>query len=229
MRVSYVVHKAQKLTIPSQTPATTSTTSKSATPVTNTQVVTISGAIITQTVTTTPSPVPSSGSDEEGISTRSSSNNTGAIVGGVVGGIAGIILVLGAVFLCLRRRNAGHPTTTSKLDRNASILSRAGLVASSNNRDPEKSAEDAYGGQRGSATFNDNENSSVTTGPGGVYEGSDSLGRRNSRPLVYDQRLNPAALMENWQLNGSRSSINTMDDRRDYSRPLGIANPDPEI
>lgn len=46
--------------------------------------------------------------------------------------------------------------------------------------------------------------------------------RRSSRPLVYDQRLNPSALFANFD-NGSRVS---MQDGADYSRPLGVANPD---
>jgi hypothetical protein len=46
--------------------------------------------------------------------------------------------------------------------------------------------------------------------------------RRNSRPLVYDQRLNPSALFANHD-NGSRIS---MQDQQDYSRPLGVMNPD---
>jgi len=47
--------------------------------------------------------------------------------------------------------------------------------------------------------------------------------RRYSRPMVYDQRLNPSALFANAEGNGSRVS---MQDQRDYSRPLGVANPD---
>lgn len=47
--------------------------------------------------------------------------------------------------------------------------------------------------------------------------------RRHSKPLVYDQRLNPSALFANAEANGSRVS---MQDQQDYSRPLGIANPD---
>jgi len=50
--------------------------------------------------------------------------------------------------------------------------------------------------------------------------------RRYSRPMVYDQRLNPSALFANAEGNGSRVS---MQDQRDYSRPLGVANPDVEV
>jgi hypothetical protein len=47
--------------------------------------------------------------------------------------------------------------------------------------------------------------------------------RRHSKPLVYDQRLNPSALFANADANGSRVSIQ---DQNDYSRPLGVTNPD---
>lgn len=47
--------------------------------------------------------------------------------------------------------------------------------------------------------------------------------RRHSKPLVYDQRLNPSALFANADANGSRVSIQ---DQHDYSRPLGVINPD---
>lgn len=46
--------------------------------------------------------------------------------------------------------------------------------------------------------------------------------RRTSRPLVYDQRLNPSALFAHHD-NSSRVS---MQDQQDYSRPLGLANPE---
>jgi len=34
--------------------------------------------------------------------------------------------------------------------------------------------------------------------------------------------------MQNYDFNGSHASVNTMQDQHDYSRPLGIANPDLE-
>jgi len=48
--------------------------------------------------------------------------------------------------------------------------------------------------------------------------------RRMSKPLVYDQRLNPNALMAND--NGSHTSLRTLDDHRDYGRMLKVMNPD---
>jgi len=68
----------------------------------------------------------------------------------------------------------------------------------------------------------------ATAGPlGGAGDGGNGSQeavseRRASRPFVYDQRLNPSALFANHD-NGSRVS---MQDQQDYSRPLGVANPD---
>lgn len=52
--------------------------------------------------------------------------------------------------------------------------------------------------------------------------GSNGLSRRDSRPLYYDQRLNPNAIMI--QENPSRNSINTLDDHRDYGRRLNVSD-----
>ncbi|KKY23359.1 putative wsc4-like protein [Diplodia seriata] len=49
--------------------------------------------------------------------------------------------------------------------------------------------------------------------------------RRNSRPLFYDQRLNPQPFMN--LDNGSHGSIVSIEDNRDYTRTLNVRNPDP--
>lgn len=73
---------------------------------------------------------------------------------------------------------------------------------------------------------------SMMFGAGATVEPASPLGgsqenvsgsRRHSKPMVYDQRLNPSALFANPDANGSRVS---MQDQNDYSRPLGVANPD---
>lgn len=49
--------------------------------------------------------------------------------------------------------------------------------------------------------------------------------RRNSQPLFIDSRLNPNTLMSN--PNTSHTSISTLQDDQDYSRPvLSVRNPD---
>lgn len=45
--------------------------------------------------------------------------------------------------------------------------------------------------------------------------------RRTSRPAVSDQRLNPNAFMQHD--DGSRTSVNTMQDNRDYTRTLNVS------
>ncbi|PNS17432.1 Cell wall integrity and stress response component 1 [Sphaceloma murrayae] len=226
----------------SQTPTSSSTLSTSASasasasassteseaPITNTQVVTVSGAIVTQTVTSTPRARPSANADSVQEQPEQSNTPTGIIVGAVVGSLAGLAFILLALFLLWRRRRQqGGGSTTSRrsvINRNASVLSKAGLLSSGRTHDQEKSMEEPrLGSQRQSALYDPPE--SPISAPGGVY-GPGQMSRRNSRPLVYDQRLNPAALMENWQSNSSRTSIGTMQDQRDYSRPLGITNPD---
>ncbi|TKX22786.1 WSC domain-containing protein 4 [Elsinoe australis] len=218
---------------PSSTSSSSSTTSSSESetvaPVTNTQVVTVSGAIVTQTVTSTPRARPSSsatGADNLQERPQQSNTPTGVIVGAVVGSLAGLAFILLALFLLWRRRRSTkRMSMSSGINRNASVLSKAGLLSSARNPDQEKSMEEPrYGSQRQSALYDPPE--SPISAPSGVYGPAGQPSRRNSRPLVYDQRLNPAALMENWQANSSRTSVGTMQDQRDYSRPLGVTNPD---
>ena len=103
------------------------------------------------------------------------------------------------------------------MERNTSVLSKTGLLSSMGaGPDTEKFHDDSANGHK----YHGSESTApIPTSPDGS--------RRNSRPLVYDQRLNPAALMQHWEMNGSRASIGTMQDQRDYSRPLGVTNPDP--
>ncbi|KAG8624240.1 hypothetical protein KVT40_007307 [Elsinoe batatas] len=221
---------------PSSTASSTeSSTESSEAPVTSTQVVTVSGAIVTQTVTSTPR-ARTSGTAADNLTERPAQSNSpsgGVIAGAVVGSLAGLAFILLALFFLWRRRRQGDDRRSSggsRINRNASVLSKAGLLATGRNNttaDPEKSMEEPrYGSQRQSALYDPPESS--VSAPGGVYDASSHASRRNSRPLVYDQRLNPAAIMQDWEGNGSRTSIGTMQDQRDYSRPLGIANPDME-
>ena len=205
-------------------------------PVTSTRVVTVSGGVVTQTVTTTPTPYVSPDALTREQAQRKSLSG-GAIAGAVVGSVLGLaLLLLGALLLWRRRRPADDPEKRNGMKRNASVLSKVGLLSSARAVEREKSFDDTpyagggLGSQRQSMLYGAGAIPTVDIDPpasasGGVYESGTFDSRRNSRPLVYDQRLNPAALMNNWD-NGSRTSVNTMQDQRDYSRPLNIANPD---
>lgn len=168
--------------------------------------------------------------------------SSGAIAGAVVGGVLGLALLFaGAFFLWRRRRavasDAGSTASASarrNMERNTSVLSKTGLLSSAGagagaGHDVEKSsypdfaAAGGAGNKRNSA-YNESAGTSPIS-PGG--DPGSQRSRRNSRPLMFDQRLNPVAIMSNWEANGSRASIGTMQDQRDYSRPLGVTNPDP--
>lgn len=180
---------------------------------------------------------------------RKSGVSAGTIAGAVIGAVVGVALILaGAFFLWRRRRNAAagpsgtaSPGSRRKMERNESVLSKTGLLAAagvgsgagaggSGGNDVEKSSYDAppyinTSMNRRQSGMNQTNGPSPTSPI--VFDGDSQLSRRNSRPLVYDQRLNPQAIMSNWEANGSRASVGTMQDQRDYSRPLGVTNPDP--
>ena len=150
----------------------------------------------------------------------SDSTSPGLIAGAVIGSLSG----LGALglfvfwFLRNRRKNGSGSTESAGLEsagpgrmprRNTSLLSRTGLLRS----------EKSFPGGSAAGTLH-----SGGGGMGAVEDGSSLTPvseRRSSRPLVFDQRLNPYALME--YDNGSQISITTMADNRDYTRPLNVS------
>jgi len=160
---------------------------------------------------------------------KESNNNAGVIAGATVGAVLGFLALLALIFFLFRRRRNDTDSTHNRMTRNASVLSRAGLLSSAHPHDAEKNYDEtSYSqtpGNRASLLHNAEDIGPIAA-PAGVYDGGVQRSRRDSRPLVYDQRLNPHALMQNYDLNGSHASINTMQDQHDYSRPLGITNPD---
>ena len=171
------------------------------------QVITVSGAIVTQTVTTMPTAAKNNPPKDNG----GGSVSTGAIAGATVGSVAGFALITGAVLFFLRRRRnndgdvdyAADGESASKRSspkRNVSVLSKMGLL------------------EKTQPVHVPNRNSTHTGDSVGVSPVSE---RRSSHPMFYDQRLNPNALMVND--NGSRSSVLTMQDNRDYTRTLGVS------
>jgi cell wall integrity and stress response component len=219
---------------------------------TSTRVVTISGEVVTQTVTSTPMVVP----DRQSAEANKSDDLSGGAIAGIVIGVLALLalLALAAFFLWRHHRNQkdpnnphGYPEMATAANprprRNVSVLSKVGLLARSggysgaddDNNDPH-SAGPSHSARHSvlyGAGGNDGVAPSSPLGP--QSNASTSLyqtdSRRHSKPLVYDQRLNPSALFANADANGSRIS---MADNTDYSRPLDLGggkltvkNPDP--
>lgn len=225
-------------------------------PVTSTRIVTISGEAVTETVTSTPMVVAPAHEDTETPS-ASSSLSGGAIAGIVIAVLAFLALLALVIFLLWRRRRHtanpdsphGYPEMATAANprprRNVSVLSKVGLLARSHHDPtPDDDAEPSSAGPSHSARHSAFFAAGATSGSDGVSpssplgpqsQASNSLyqmdSRRHSKPLVYDQRLNPSALFANADANGSRIS---MADNTDYSRPLdlgggrlAVRNPDP--
>lgn len=202
--------------------------------------------------------VVATGEDSKAASSSSKGLSGGAIAGIVIAVLAFLALLALVIFLLWRRRRHnttdpnnphGYPEMATAANprprRNVSVLSKVGLLARSNHDPtPDDDAEPSSAGPshstRHSAFFaasaagaSDGVSPSSPLGP--QSNASTSLyqmdSRRHSKPLVYDQRLNPSALFANADANGSRIS---MADNTDYSRPLdfgtgrlAVRNPDP--
>jgi len=214
-------------------------------PVVSTRVVTLSGAVVTQTVTSTPLVAVNPQSSNEEFQRHGLSG--GAIAGIVIGVLIALAaFALAAFLLWRRRRNSDAASGGSRSGprgsprRNVSVLSKAGLLGrGANDEMAERDYDEPLYVNTGGKSGRNSVRNSMLYGAGGhegvspvsPLSGSQDAGessRRHSRPMVYDQRLNPSALWASHD-NGSRVS---MQDNADYSRPLegrtlGIANPDP--
>lgn len=110
------------------------------------------------------------------------------------------------------------------MKRTSSILSRTGLLRTPT--DADSSVPALVGGS--GPTLPRIQTSGISQGDGpqsAATLGSEmSEGKRLSRPMFVDDRLNPNALMQH--ANASRTSVGTLQDNQDYSRPLKVRNPD---
>lgn len=193
---------------------------------------TVSGEIVTRTVTTTPTVVSNAGQNDAVQLSEKDRLSGGAIAGIVIGVLAGLAAIAIAAFLLWRRKRnadeaeAAGATDQQNMTRNVSVLSKAGLLSRGAQPSMGETDDNLVGSNSGrhSMLFGLGAEGVSPTSPLGSSHGESSSSRRPSKPMVYDQRLNPSALFSNSEANGSRIS---MQDTQDYSRPLGIANPDP--
>jgi cell wall integrity and stress response component len=202
-------------TTPSSAPATDAPVE---TPVTSVRVVTLSGAIHTETVVTQPNTTGAPTLSQN----QKKSTPIGAIVGGVLGGLAllGVIVGLVLFFLWKKRKEQREEDATDAqngVQRNVSTMSKAGLLRGEKQypQYPPQIATTFQSSKRNSRL--DFDNTSISP-----ISASD---RRSSRPVIFDQRLNPSAIMI--LDNGSRGSLASLDDSHDYGRALNVTNPDP--
>ncbi|KAI0876877.1 hypothetical protein GGS24DRAFT_498501 [Hypoxylon argillaceum] len=184
---------------PTTKTGSTSTTTTTPLPSTSIKTVTAGGTVSLQTVTVTPTPTAGS-SAESDLSTSSHGLSTGATVGVVVGVLGAAAILAGiAIFFCLRRRRRQSEELLTSRPQ-SHLSGSAGMMGT------------------------------PTTGMASVWDGDNtSSGRRNSRLMPHDPRMDPFAtnIYSRFE-NKSRESINTLQDNQDYSRKvLRTTNPDP--
>ena len=192
--------------------------------VTSAEAITVGGSVVTNYITTTPSVVPKASPANEMPQQTSKGLSSGAVAGITVAGVLGAGLIIAALIflLCWRRRKSAPQDNEGRPKRNTSVLSRVGLLRNSNNSEerPSGRAEPTLPQIRTTGLPpSDGPSSALTMGSSQMGEN-----RRFSRPLFSDNRLNPNALMT--QTNLSRTSVSTLQDNQDYSRPLEVRNPD---
>ncbi|KAI8961644.1 hypothetical protein F5Y11DRAFT_222528 [Daldinia sp. FL1419] len=182
-------------------PDTTKSSDGSTSPTTpSVSTVTAGGTV--KTVTIMPTATDSGTSPDANTSEPTTSQHglsTGAAVGIAIGVFAAVGMAVGAgLFFWLRRRR----------------------------RDQGDALADSPGSQRGSSA---GMMSTPTTAMASVWDGdAASGGRRNSRFMPHDPRMDPFAVGIYSRENKSQESINTLQDNHDYSRKvLRTTNPDP--
>jgi hypothetical protein len=146
---------------------------------------------------------------------KSSGMSAGLIAAAVIASVLGVVLIAAILFFFWRRRrrdtenekfgDINDTTSPSHLNRNASTNSKADLL------------DRAYQSTTTTRVSSHGPDMSSSDAISPVTPNSD---RRQSRMVMYDQRLNPNSLMI--IDNGSHTSLNTLDDHRDYGRVLKV-------
>ena len=158
----------------------------------------------------------------------------GGIAGIAIGCIVAVVCVGLVVFFYLRhRRNSGNdverpsggrfsPVRSWLPGRQASVLSRTGLLSSDPAHATTERPDLYVNTSQGQMSRRPSVGASVMMGESAPQSASTATAeRRNSRLIYVDQRLNPNALMLGD--NGSQTSLGTIQDNRDYTRPLGVS------
>jgi hypothetical protein len=138
-----------------------------------------------------------------------------------LGGVAFLAALVGGIIFLLYKRRQREKKTSGDVDefgvqRHTSTMSKHGLLRTEKGPAHPSPTMIATNIRRSSRMM-DGES---------VSPGSGHSDRRNSRPYIFDQRLNPSAIMIHE--NVSRGSFVSMDDSRDYGRTLNVRNPDPD-
>lgn len=170
------------------------------TPVVIVSTVTADGGTSQVTITLPPSSNSNNAASNGEMSTTSNGLTTGAAVGIAVGVLGAVGLIAGvAVFFWLRRRKQNQEEAAVERS-NSGRGSSAGMMGT------------------------------PRTEMASIWDSEQlSTGRRNSRLMPHDPRMDPFAGNIYAQANKSRESVNTLQDNHDYSRKvLRTTNPDPE-
>ncbi|KAI0159627.1 hypothetical protein GGR57DRAFT_432795 [Xylariaceae sp. FL1272] len=184
----------------STTSTTSTSTTKTATPQTSVQTITVGGSPSVQTITFTPSSSTTPDGSNGGVTSSQKGLSGGAAAGVAIGVLAIVGLIASIiVFFCIRKRKQ---------------------------RQEEELASNPASHRGSSAGMM----GTPTTGMASVWDGENaSTGRRSSRLMPHDPRMDPYAMNIYTRFeNKSRESINTLQDNQDYSRKvLRTTNPDP--
>jgi cell wall integrity and stress response component len=175
------------------------------------QTVTAGGT--TKIVTVTPTVPVGSSANNNGVSAGSSGLSTGAAVGLAVGLVALAAIIIGvSLFWCLRRRRKGEDQNDMP---SPWLNSSAGIMSTSPKTEMSEAA--ASNGRPVPSNWE-----------------TDEQGRRRSRLMPVDPRMNFGTGIYAREENVSHDSIHTMRDDQDYSRRvheppkvLRATNPDP--
>lgn len=200
----------------------TATPRTSVRPVTSVRYQTISGAVQTHYITSQHSgtPVPASGSSADVQAAKDQGLSNGAVAGITIGVVAALAVAGLFFFFCCWRKRKEDKNDGPGINRNTSVLSKVGLLRHGSTKpSPPATGIAEVPVSRSAPQLDTDLPGTGISGPSSAASQT-MLERRDSRPLFRDQRLNPNALM--LHSDTSRTSVGTLQDDKDYSRPLEV-------